>query len=285
MNGALWKKAWLDMRWQLLASAAFLFMFLWLRVWLTSQMSLGQFRQILYLLPEKWERLSPVPFAQVATSAGRIALGYDEPLVLLVVSAWALARGSDAVSGEIGRGTMEMILAQPVRRTTLLLISAAGTLLGAALLALASWLGLAAGIASVQLEEPVTAGQFVPAAVNLFSLTACLAGLTTLVSSFGRERWGTLGAVGVIYVIELSLKVVARVNLSLNWLLKLTFFTAFEPQVVASDPGRAWSWWINTSEGGEFGPMAYHGLLLGLAALSYLLATWIFARRDVPAPL
>lgn len=285
MNVALWKKAWLDTRWQLAASAAFLFVFLWLRVWLTSQVSLGQFRQILNLLPEKWERLSPVPFAQVATSAGRIALGYDEPLVLLVVSAWALARGSDAVSGEIGRGTMEMMLAQPVRRTTLLWISAAGTLLGAALLSLASWLGLAAGIASVELEEPVTAAQFVPAAVNLFSLTACLAGLTTLVSSFGRERWRTLGAVGVIYVIEMSLKVIARVNLSLNWLLELTFFTAFEPQVVASDPSQAWSWWVESGEGGEFGPMAYHGLLLALAAASYLLAAWIFSRRDVPAAL
>ena len=58
----------------------------------------------------------PVSFAQIATSAGRIAVAYDDPIVLLLVTVWAISRGSDAVSGELNRGTMEMVLAQPVTR-------------------------------------------------------------------------------------------------------------------------------------------------------------------------
>ena len=44
---------------------------------------------------------------------------YVHPLVLFSAVIWAIMRGSDCVSGEIGRGTMEMLLAQPVRRTSL----------------------------------------------------------------------------------------------------------------------------------------------------------------------
>ena len=71
---------------------------------------------MLSFMPELVEQLMPVSFSQMATSAGRIAVAYDDPIVLLLVTVWAISRGSDAVSGELNRGTMEMVLAQPVTR-------------------------------------------------------------------------------------------------------------------------------------------------------------------------
>ena len=41
---------------------------------------------------------------------------------------FAIARGSDVVSGELGRGTLEMLLAQPVSRLQVLYTQAAVTL-------------------------------------------------------------------------------------------------------------------------------------------------------------
>ena len=286
MNYALWKKAANEAKWLLLGSATLLFAFLWLRVWLTSQLSLSRLRIILNLLPEQWERLSPVPFEQIATASGRIAIGYDEPIVLLVLTVWGIGRGSDVVSGELGRGTMEMLLAQPVRRTTVLWSHAAVTLLGAAALAAAAWLGTYVGLSTVELEEPVSARLFLPAAVNLFALAAFLAGISTLASSFQRDRWATIGLVGAFYAVEIIFKVVGRAAPNFSWLVYLSAFTAFEPQVLVGDQVRAWTFWVPQSGGGfVLGGWGYHGALLALAAVCYALATWIFCRRDLPAPL
>lgn len=286
MNLALLKKAFDEAKWLLLGSIVLLFGFLWLRVWLTSQLSLGRLRLILNLLPEQWERLSPVPFEQIATSVGRIALGYDEPLVLLVMTVWSIGRGSDVVSGELGRGTMEMLLAQPVRRISVLWSHASVTIVGTAVLATAAWLGTYAGLASVELEEPVAAGLFVPAALNLFALGAFLAGVTTLASSCQRDRWTTIGLIGTLYALEVVLKVVGRAAPHFAWLTYFSVFTAFEPQLLVSDQARAWALWVRAADGGLLlGGWSYHGVLVGLAALCYAVATWIFCRRDLPAPL
>ncbi len=86
------------------------------------------------------------------TPAGRIAAEYDDPVVLLLMTVWAISRGSDAVSGELNRGTMEMLLGQPVTRLGVISVQACVTLLGAALIAMAAWLGTCVGLATVSLD-------------------------------------------------------------------------------------------------------------------------------------
>src|SRR5690606_33401342 len=131
----------------------------------------------------------------LAAPAGRVAIAYDDPLVMVVVSIWAIARGSDVVSGEINRGTMEMLLAQPIRRSALLFSHAAVTVIGAALLAYVSWLGTWVGLTFISLEEPVSTRIFIPPAVNLFSLGFFLAGFSTMLSAGDRYRSRTIGIV------------------------------------------------------------------------------------------
>ena len=98
-----------EARWLLAGCALLMFAFQWLRVWLVSQALLEQLKLIPNLLP-KLEKLLPVPFHQVATRWGGSRPLTMEPLVILIVTVWAIARGLDAVSGEIGRGTMEMLV-------------------------------------------------------------------------------------------------------------------------------------------------------------------------------
>ncbi len=157
-------------RWLLLGGMAVLFAFQWVHVWQIGQLPISDFRALLKLLPPLVEQLAPIPYSQLATPLGRIAVVYNQPLVVLVVSAWGIARGSDAVSGELGRGTMEMLLAQPVRRITVLAAQASVTLGGAATLALSAWLGTIVGLSHVQLEEPVSPLALLPAVLNLFAL-------------------------------------------------------------------------------------------------------------------
>jgi len=284
MNRALWKKSFREARWLLLGCVVLMFGFHWLRVWLASQIPLGRMQMILRLMPSHWERLSPVPWTELATSAGRIAMIYDEPLVLMIITVWSIGRGSDAVAGELGRGTMEMLLTQPISRLSVLFSQACVTVLGAALIAVSAWLGTAAGLATITLEEVVPAKLLLGPALNLFSLAFFLAGLSTLVSSLDRYRSRVIGLVGAFYAIEVVVKVVGRLAPGGGWLAYLSCFSAFEPQrLVKAD--RAWSFWLETNDSFELGGLGYLSVLAALAIACYAAAAVIFVRRDLPAPL
>ena len=109
------------------------------------------------------QRISAVPLSELATPAGHVAVAFAHPIILFGTAIWAIARGSDCVSGEIGRGTMEMLLAQPVSRTKIFATHALATILGALLLAAAAWCGIAMGLATTSLGEDVSAAQLHPA--------------------------------------------------------------------------------------------------------------------------
>ena len=274
MNRALWIKSLVDARLLLLSLALLLFAFNWIFVWISSMIELGAFAIFLQTLPPSFEKLSGVPFASVATSLGRISMAYVDPVVVFAATVWGIGRGSDAVSGEIGRGTMEMLLAQPVRRISVLATQAAATVGGAALLALASWLGTCAGVATVTLGEEVSMTAFLPGVVNLFAFMLFLAGFSTMVSSWDNYRWRTIGLVGGFYVIQLVMKVMARLVPKLEWLLQFTFLGAFEPQSLIIKQEQAWGL-----------SLQYDGALMGLGLASYVVAAVVFCHRDLPAPL
>jgi len=299
-----------------------MYSFCWARVWVVSLFEMSRFKVIIEQFRE-YERFSPVPFEQLFTYAGRIALTYDEPIVVVSVSLWAIARGSDCISGEIGRGTMEMLLGQPISRVQVLWTQAAVTIAGIALLSFTSWLGVYTGIMTVSVEEPapretwtipllgvelpnplakektqmtpmsekVDEGVFVPAAFNLFALVFFLAGLTSLFSSWDRYRWRSIGLVVGIYMFQMIVKVLALASDRLHWLLNCTFFTAYEPErfvsIAANDPQQTWALVLRDDAGRllDLGPLGYDSLLIGMGLLAYAGATIVFHRRDLPPPL
>jgi ABC-2 type transport system permease protein len=286
MNAALWKKSLKESRWLLLGSVALMFCVHWLRVWISSFFSTRDLEGMLSFMPELFEQLMPVPFSQVATSAGRIAVAYDDPIVLLLVTVWAISRGSDAVSGELNRGTMEMLLAQPVTRLAVLSTQATVTVGGAALLATVAWLGTTAGLGMITLEHAIDPRVFAPAALNLFAFTFFLAGLTTMVSSRTNYRSQTIGMVGGFYAISMIAKIIGRLAPGWTWLSYVSFFTPFEPQPLVGNATKAWSLWIHKTGGAlELGGLGYDSIFLVLGFAAYLVAALIFCHRDLPAPL
>lgn len=315
-----------DARWLLFGCGLALFAFCWMRVWLVSRLDTSRFKAILDLLPSDWRRFSPVDFDWLVTYAGRIALAYDELIVVMCVSIWAIARGSDAVSGELNRGTLEMLLAQPVSRLKLLLTQAGVTIAGVAVLAGLTWLGTWVGIQTttvkeefrptwklpielpllgreipvpfsekqtrlVPMTEKVESHVFWPGAANLFSLGFMLAGVTTFLSSWDRYRWRTIGIVCAAYVVELMLKLAGLASDDLAWLLYLSVFTAYEPEVfvnlATTEPELAWSLVRFEPDGAwkSLGPLGYDLTLVLLGLAGYVAAGVIFCRRDLPAPL
>ncbi len=315
-----------EAKWLLGACSIAMIWFCWLRVWLVSRLDTGRFKEILDLLPSDWQRFTPVDFAWLITYEGRISLVYDELIVVGCVSMWAIARGSDSVSGELGRGTMEMLLAQPLSRRAVLLSQAGVTVAGIAVLSFCAWFGTWCGIQTlsakqlvspaiqlpfampfvgseiaipfaeqrtefipmVDLVDPVI---FIPASVNLFTFGLMIAGVATLMSSWDRYRWRTIGIIVVLYGLQIVAKLVGMSADEYAWLQFASAFTAYEPEAfvyIAHElPQFTWTF-VKRDDAGQwlgFGPMTFHATLAAIGLVGYGIALRIFCRRDLPAPL
>ncbi len=274
MNWALWKKALGEVRLTLPSFVLLMFCFQVLFVWLTSQVELQFVAAFLRNMPEMWRKLLPVSIESLTTYSGRVAIGYEHPLVVFGFAFWSISRGSDSVSGPLGRGTMEMLLAQPIRRSAVLWANAGVTTLGCALMALFNWLGTWTGIACVPKMRDIPTGPYAYCALNMFCHAFFVAGLTTLFSSADRSRGRTIGIAVTFYIFAMLLKVVGKVSDSYHALLYGSFLAAVEPLRFvdsAYDPIKL-SWQYDTT-------------LLAGGVACYLAALVTFTRRDLPAPL
>ena len=323
MNPVLFRKCVSEVLLLFTACGLLMFAFCWVRIFIVASLDTGSFATIIDQLWDNWGHLSPVPLSQLLTQTGRIAIGYDEPMVWLTMTIFAISRGSAAVSGELSRGTMEMLLAQPISRLQVLYSQAVVTVACIALLSAATWCGTWSGIqtaratemepaASIQIpltkwrvpisleppkkvrvpmRERVDAKDFLPGAMNLFCLGVCMAGLTTLVSACGRYRWSTIGVISTFFVFQMIFKVLCRAFTSTEWLEYFTILSAYEPQrlifFAAEMPEHYWSWWVPAGEKNPAlpGPLMNYVTLLVIGGLSYLGAGVVFHRRDLPAPL
>lgn len=323
MNRALLQKSITEARLLVAALGLLLFCVCWLRVFIVSRLQTGQFAAIIEQVWEQFKDFWPVPLDQLLTYTGRIAVGYNEPIIVFGVALFAISRGSDVVSGELSRGTLEMLLAQPVSRVQVLFSQSLVTIGGLAILCVLTWAGTAAGIYTTQVKEdlpPPSIGipglairiplsfrepekivvpmrektrssYFVPGAFNLFCLGVSLAGLSAMVSAFDRYRWRTIGVIVSIFVVSLVLKLLGQAIGEVAWLQRCSLFTAYEPQKFISlavhDPQHMWAIALYNPQGRflEPGPLGYNLILLAIGGACYLAAAIAFEKRDLPAPL
>ncbi|MCS7305882.1 MAG: ABC transporter permease [Thermoguttaceae bacterium] len=283
LHPALWRWHWRRTWKGMLASSLVLVIFAWVFIWAMSLLKATAMAEIVEILPEFIKRSFGEDLYLYTTKAGQVSIVFRHLVTLLVCLGWALAKGSDCVSGEISRGTMEHLLVLPLRRGTLLLVPTVLATIGAAVLALSVWVGLALGLGTVERFSDLSAWQFVPGAINLFCLTFAMGGLTTLLSSMDHDRWRPIWLATGIFIVESIIAMVAYVWPSGWWLHWLTFLSVFEPQRLILKPEAVWTLPLGPF-GGISWPLAvwYNSVLLLLGFIWYTAAWWIFVRRDIP---
>lgn len=264
----------------LLASCcALMFGFVWLRLWIVSQIDFNEaIEMFTKVIPDFIEKMLPVPIEVIATIEGRITFSYEELPVGLLIALWTVARGSECLAGRLGDGTMEMLLSQPVRRLTLVAAHATVTVLGVVGICLSAWLATAIGIATISFDEPTSAMIYYPAVTNLFTIGVFMTGAATLASALGRSRAHAVAIFVAFYVVEITCKILGLLASKMAWLKKLSFLSAYEPTLITIGL---------QNEPAEYWPMfwQYNGILLGLGSLFLVIAATIFCHRDVAAPL
>jgi ABC-2 type transport system permease protein len=86
-----------------------------------------------------------------------LSIGYVHPLMQTIFCIWAIGRAAGAIAGELDRGTMELLLAQPLPRSRLVLAHLLVDLLTIPVLCLALWAGNFLGawlITPIKVEQP-----------------------------------------------------------------------------------------------------------------------------------
>lgn len=322
MNWILVRREWKEARWLLLGCAIGMFVFCWMRVWIVGRVDMARFQVVLEQLWDEIENFSPVPLSQILTYTGRVGWAFTEPIMIICMLAWAVTRGSAAVSAKVGDGIMEMLLAQPISRWQVLSANMLVTSVGIVLLTFVTWLGVYTGIQTTMVKEsrmasidipglpfgiPNPLGEreqfrtplsdkthikhFTTACINLGALGLCFAGITTALSAMDRYRWRTLGMIIGFIVAQMMLRLLSAGADSFSWVGWATVFTLYQPEsavmVSQNDPQLTWAFLMTNPVKGtsQWGPMAASGWLLLLAGGGYVIAARKFLRRDLPAPL
>lgn len=236
-----------------------------------------------------------------------LAVGLLHPVVLILSCVWAIGRAGGAVAGELDRGTMELLLSQPIPRNRLILAHFLVDCLVIPTLCLSFFAGTQFGLwavgpfvvdyTAVQKAIPfidvpseprvlvVSAKEQLPALANTAALLFALSGLTTAVSAAGRSRWKVIGVGVLVAVVMFIANVLGQLWDEAAVVRPFSVFYYYQPQKVmlynvwTADPAAVWAGRTPVA------PVPVVGVLLAVGAVGYLVALRVFTRRDIPAPL
>ncbi len=271
---ALLRKHLHDTRGTLLLSAASLFALGWLFVFVTS---LNETEILKALASEtedtRFRWLRNMGLAEQPPSVSILMSFWSHPFIILIVSIWAVGRGSIAVGAEVERGTLDLILSRPVSRSSYLFTHVLMAIAGFLVLTLALAVGARLGAHYNFLRVPIEFWTLVKPALNLAALGLPIYGYTLLISSVDHVRWrptmvgSVLTLAGfiawVVSVIPVLQKYTWRVYLE-----RVSIFKLYNP--------------VDAVSTGEF-LLFDMGILAAIGAACILLAFVGFIRRDLPA--
>jgi ABC-2 type transport system permease protein len=209
-----------------------------------------------------------------------VSISYVHPLTQTALCVWAIGRAAGAIAGEIDRGTMELLLAQPLRRTQVIVAHLLVDAITIPVLCIALWLGTLvgawlAGFIGIEGALRVDPVDFLPAMLGVAAFLFAVSGLTMALSAAGRSRNRVLGLAVLVALLQFLVNLIGQLWPPMNWMRPLTVFYYYQPQ-----PMILHSEWY-----GEADVWLRLGVLVVLGVTGYVLALWIFCRRDLPAPL
>jgi ABC-2 type transport system permease protein len=293
MSRTLWLKVLRDLRWPLLLVGLLLFAFqmLWARI---------TDRIVAELLPAFQKQRIDVDFIArtlfrgtgqiIQTIMGGEMIHLNNPMEMLTIAyvhpftqicfcVWAIGRAAGALAGEMDKGTMELLLAQPISRRQVVLSHLAADLVMIPLLCLFIIAGTALGVRAIGLRE-VEVERFAGALFNVAALLFAIGGYTLALSAIGRFRWRVMSVALGVTLVQFLVNLLGQLWDVLEPWRQLTVFYYYQPQAIILHQH-----WTAHSVFWPFGDVHVVAVLLIVGALGYAVALEAFAQRDLPAPL
>jgi ABC-2 type transport system permease protein len=182
----------------------------------------------------------------------------------LILGIFAILSGSGLTAIDEERGTLDLILAHPVSRTSIFLGRFLAMILTLLVILMMSWSGLVVWMARTQLRDQITPSQMVLPFVSLFAELLFFGSMATLLSLVMPSRRHAATAGGVILMASFFMTMFSRLDSSFERLARFSPLTYYQSGQAVH--GLNANWLI--------------GLLVAVACFTFL-AWYGFERRDI----
>jgi ABC-2 type transport system permease protein len=202
------------------------------------------------------------------TLPGAITLGFQHPMALAFLGIFAIGTSTAAIAGERERGTLEVLLARPLSRTSLYVTVALAVVILVALVLGAMLAGEWVGIVVQDLTDEVEWSRMPVVFANGLLLWMAF-GAFGLAASVSFDRHAPALGVALAYLLlNYFLEVLGSLWTDVAWSQEYSLFHHFQPAEILT---------------GRTDPIDF--LILGVAVLVPVIwALVVFPRRDLAAP-
>jgi ABC-2 type transport system permease protein len=289
MSWPLFRKILRDLRWPWLGTAFLLMLFecLWVKITdrvtnelipaLRDKIPISDLLRILFLDSGKFlQAILGGEIVDISKTGDLLSVGYVHPLPQAIILIWAVGRAAGALAGELERGTMELLVAQPIARWRIVTTHFCVDLISLPALTTCMFLGTYLGVHIVPMPN-ADLSSYWKAIIIAAALAYALTGMTMAFSALGRSRWRVLSwTIGVVLIMSLW-NLLAQMWDTIGPYRPWSLLYYYQPQYAILK--NQWTVLV----GGTHVPML--AVLLGVGTLGYGFAIWYFSRRDLPAPL
>lgn len=214
------------------------------------------------------EEMLSIGSGSLFTLPGSITLGLQHPLALSMLGIFAVGASSTAVAGERARGTLEVLLARPISRTTLYVSILLALLLVVLVVLTAILGGMVGGATVIGLVDELDLGLMPLVILNGFGLWAAF---TTfgLAASVSFDRPGPAIGLSLAWLlIHYFLEILGSLWTDAAWTQDYSLLHHFNPGEILS---------------GTLDPIDLV-IVFGAAIVPVIYALLVFPKRDLAAP-
>jgi len=202
---------------------------------------------------------------QAGNIAGLLTVGYQHPLVMFLIMLFAVGVPTGLLTGEVQRGTMELILSRPVTKTQVYLCACILTLAGMFALILVMFLGTVAAVHIYDFGEPIPLDLFWRIAVNAGLLATAFAAFSLLIAASFARLYLAVGISVAFLTLNYFIAITAQWWPAVHFLRRATLFYL----IYYSD---LWMGW----------PLRNMGILAAILILVAIVGGLIWRHRDLP---
>jgi len=228
--------------------------------------SIKTFLQYIDLLPSFIKTILGGDALKVGNIAGFVAIGYQEPTVLILYMLYAVGVPTGLLAGEVQKGTMELILSRQVTKTQVYICAGLITITGMFALVLVMFSGTVVATNFYDFDQTVHLYPFFKIAIVGGVLASAVGSIALLAAACFRHNtavWLTVAYLVVNYFVS----IIAEWWPRMKWLQPTTIFY-YEPGPEIFNES-AW-------------PISNLCVLISILLVSTLLGGFIWSRRDLP---
>ena len=247
----------------MLSLAALLFSFVFLA---TFDAFGDMFFEMIETMPQGFRALIKASGEYKSEEMGYLAVGFREPIYLIIILSFVIASSASAIAKEIERGTIFLLLSRPVSREQFLFAKFAATLIGTAFVLCFAILGTWLGSIIFEVNE-IDYNLIFKIQLNVFFLALSIGGISYLVSSVLSEGGKALAISSGLTVLMFFIEFLADSLPSIDWIGFISVFHYYDPSILVNTESISL---INLST----------LIIVGFACLG--ISTIMFKRRDIP---